>query len=89
MLWPEVRVLAVSLQMWVTGSCGLVCNASSSAAPPREAPAGQLHARRPVRIRTLVSTLLAFCLVGGAARSQTPLRASYEAYVAGLNAASV
>jgi Protein of unknown function (DUF3108) len=89
MLWPEVRSLAASLQMWATNSCGLVCNAPLGAATPRETPAGQLRANIPVGIRTLVSTLLAFCLVGGAAQSQTPLRASYEAYVAGLNAASV
>jgi Protein of unknown function (DUF3108) len=89
MLWPEARSLAVSLQVWAAKSCGPVCNVLSSAAPPRETPAGQLRANRRVGIRTLVSTLLALCLVGGAARSQTPLRASYEAYVAGLNAASV
>jgi hypothetical protein len=89
MPWPEVGALAVSLQMWVAGSRGSARHAPSGADTPRETPAGQLRASRPVVIRTLVSILLAFCLVGGAAHSQTPLRALYEAYVAGLNVASV
>jgi hypothetical protein len=75
--------------MWVTDSRGSARNAPSGADTPRETSAGQLRASRLVGIGTLVSMLLAFCLVGGAAHSQTPLRASYEAYVAGLNVASV
>ncbi len=41
-------------------------------------------------MRMLVTTLLALCwLAGGSAQSQTRLHASYEAYAAGLNVASI